>query len=263
MSDVPVDMIVAAFPDQKAADEALKKLKEAQKKGLIRIDNAAVLTKDANGKVHIKETADMGGGKGAAIGGVAGAAIGLIAGPALLVPIVVGGLIGGLAAKLRDSGFSNKRLASIGESLKPGSSAIIAVVEHVWVKAVEEQLANEATELVVAELKADVADQLEKGHSVAYRAIAADSFSGVSRTAGDDKYVEGSTLVVTGEGAAANQFVATEEGFAVHHVVSTGDTVAEFVAVGTGDPKTKQVAPESTPPAKPESAPAEDKPKTE
>jgi len=86
MSDVPVQLIVAAFPDEKAADGALKELKRAKKQKLIKIENAAVIRKDQKGKLHIKETADLGGGKGAAIGGVAGAAIGLIAGPALVVP---------------------------------------------------------------------------------------------------------------------------------------------------------------------------------
>src|SRR5512134_3171918 len=129
MSEVPIQLIVAAFKDEKSAKEALKALKQAQKEKLIKIDNAAVLRKDEKGKLHIKETADRGGGKGAVLGGVTGAAIGLIAGPLLVVPAAVGALVGGLAAKARDSGFSDERLKTIGEGLKPGSSAIVAVVE--------------------------------------------------------------------------------------------------------------------------------------
>ena len=110
MSDVPVQVIVAAFQDEEAAKGALKALKQASREGLIKIENAAVLRKDKKGKLHIKETHDMGGGKGAALGGVGGAAIGLIAGATLAAPVVVGALVGGLVAKLRDSGFSNKRL---------------------------------------------------------------------------------------------------------------------------------------------------------
>jgi len=101
MSDVPVQLIVAAFQDEKSADMALKELKQARREKLIGIQNAAVIRKDEKGKLHIKETADMGGGKGAALGGVTGAAIGLLAGPALWVPAAVGALVGGLAAKLR------------------------------------------------------------------------------------------------------------------------------------------------------------------
>ncbi len=105
MSDVPVEVIVAAFQDEKAAKSALKELKQASNDGLIKIENAAVLRKDEKGKLHIKETHDMGGGKGAVLGGVGGAAIGLVAGAALAAPVVVGALVGGLVAKLRDFGL--------------------------------------------------------------------------------------------------------------------------------------------------------------
>ena len=60
-SDVPVQVVVAAFKDEKAASSALAELKQAKKEGLIKIVDAAVLSKDASGKLHIKETADMGG----------------------------------------------------------------------------------------------------------------------------------------------------------------------------------------------------------
>ena len=85
MSDVPIQVIVAAFNDEKSADAALQDLKQATKQGLIGIQNAAILRRDEQGKLHIKETADMKGGKGAVVGGVIGAVAGLIAGPFVLV----------------------------------------------------------------------------------------------------------------------------------------------------------------------------------
>jgi uncharacterized membrane protein len=63
MSDVPVEIIVAAFQDPNGASAALAELKQAKKQGLIKIEDAAVLVKDADGKLRIKETGDMGGGK--------------------------------------------------------------------------------------------------------------------------------------------------------------------------------------------------------
>ena len=69
MNDVPVQVIVAAYQEEDAADQALKSLKEAKKDKLIGIENAAVIKKDEDGKLHIKETADLGGGKGAVAGG--------------------------------------------------------------------------------------------------------------------------------------------------------------------------------------------------
>src|SRR5438132_1153264 len=79
--DVPVQVIVAAFDDEHGAEKALQELKEARKEKLIGIQDAAILWRDAGGKLHIKETADMRGGKGAVIGGVVGAVAGVLAGP--------------------------------------------------------------------------------------------------------------------------------------------------------------------------------------
>ncbi len=120
MSNVPVELIVAAFQDEGGAEEALQELKAAKKEGLIKIDNTAILKKDANGKIHIKEAKDMGGGKGAVIGGVVGGIVGLIAGPAAIVTAGIGAAIGGFAAKLSDGGFDDKWLKELGGVLENG-----------------------------------------------------------------------------------------------------------------------------------------------
>jgi len=221
MSDVPVQVIVAAFQDEKAAKNALAALKEASKAGLIKIENAAVLSKNEKGKLHIKETQDMGGGKGAVVGGVSGAVIGLIAGTALAVPAAVGALVGGLTAKLRDTGFSNKRLESIGEGLKPGSSAIIAVVEHTWVEKVEAALAEAQADVTTAEIQAGIASQLEAGHDVAFSVLASQEGLEVSQVAGNEDEVEASKLVVDESGMYGGRFVATKDGFAVEAAEAT------------------------------------------
>jgi len=215
MSDVPIQLIVAAFNDEKTAKEALKALKKAQKEKLIKIENAAVLHKDAKGKLHIKETADMGGKKGAALGGVAGAAIGLIAGPALLVPVAVGALVGGLSAKLRDSGFSDARLQALGEGLKPGSSAIVAVVEHTWVEQVKQALAQAEADLLTASISADISEQLDAGHEVAYTAISSEHGFSAARVAGGEDMIEAGQITVDESGMYGERFIATKEGFAV------------------------------------------------
>jgi uncharacterized membrane protein len=161
MADVPVELVVAAFTDEGGAGKALKQLKEAQKDRLVGIRDAAVLHRDEQNKLHISETGDMSGGKGAAIGGVIGAAVGLITGPGALITGAAGAAIGGLAAKLRDSGFPDERLREIGASLKPGTSALVAVIEHTWVLQVEQDLREFGAQVVTEAVKADIADQLE------------------------------------------------------------------------------------------------------
>lgn len=211
MSDNPMEVVIAAFNDEKTADEALKALKDAKRAGLIDIKDAAVLRRDAKNKLRIKETGDMSGRKGAALGAVAGGVIGLLAGPVVLVG-ATGALIGGLAAKLRDSGFSNQRLNQLGAGLTPGSSAIVAVIEHTWVEKVQAELAKTATDVLVQELSADIAAQLEAGKDVAYTALAMQGALAAGRTTVDEEdTVEVSGLIVTEEGLVAGEVTLTPE----------------------------------------------------
>lgn len=233
MSEVPVQLIVAAFKDEKAADQALKELKVAKRERLIGIQNAAVLRKDEKGKLHIKETADMGGGKGAVLGGVTGAAIGLIAGPLLVVPAAVGALVGGLAAKLVDSGFPDERLKQLGEGLEPGSSAIIAVVEHKWVDQVHKEMEEAGADMVTEALKTDIAEQLEAGHEVAYTALSTQEGFAARRIAGDEEEVEGSAVFVGEDEVVKSRFVATQDGFAVISAEASEEGVTVVGATGT------------------------------
>jgi len=182
MTDIPVEFIVAAFQDPYGAERALEQLKEAQKERLIAIEDAAVLTKDADGKLRIKETGDMGGGKGAAIGGVVGGVIGILGGPlGIAAGAGVGAAIGGLAAKMRDGGFPDDRLRQVGEGLKPGTSAIVAVIDHVWVAEAERQLQQAGADTVTEALSADIARQLDAGKDVAYSAVSTSAGVGITR----------------------------------------------------------------------------------
>jgi uncharacterized membrane protein len=158
--DVPVDVIIAAYNNEQGASDALTKLQEAKKAGVISIKDAAVLKRDENNKLKITETADKGFGRGAMIGGVAGAAVGVLAGPVGWAALG-GAAVGGLAAKLRDGGFPDDRLREIGESVQPGNSALVAVVEEVWVKDAQRILEEKAAKIVTNAISADIASQLD------------------------------------------------------------------------------------------------------
>ena len=209
MSDVPIQVIIAAFKEEETADEALKALKAAKKERLIGIQDAAVIRRDEDNKLHIKETADMGGGKGAAIGGVLGGVIGLIGGPAgVVLGGAAGAAVGGLTAKLFDAGISDERLEEIGSALKPGTSAIIAIIEHKWVAEVEQELAQAGADVLTEALRDDITKQLAEGKDVMYSAVSTDESLTTSRVAADDEVVEVSGMVVTDEGVVAGAVVA-------------------------------------------------------
>jgi uncharacterized membrane protein len=106
----PVEIVVAQFGTDRAASEALKTLKST-----LSLKDAAII-RNVNGKVKVKETKDMGGGKGASVGTVLAAILGLFTG-LTWVGLGAAALAGGLVAKLRDANLSNKELKTIGASL--------------------------------------------------------------------------------------------------------------------------------------------------
>jgi uncharacterized membrane protein len=158
MSDVPITVAVGAFEDERDADLMLVQLTDLRKTRVIELIDAAVIRKDEEGKIHIKETADMGGLKGAGIGALLGGVVGLLAGP---VGLWAGGaaIVGWLSAR-KDRGFKDERLERVGEALKPETSAIIAIIEHTWVEEVRKQLAEAGADVVTEALAQEIAAEL-------------------------------------------------------------------------------------------------------
>ena len=158
-NDVPSEVIVAAFDGMDTAKEAFDDLKQLEKDKSIKIENAAILRKDNDSKLHIRDVKDMTGTRGAVLGGVTGAVVGVITGPVGWVALG-GAAIGGLVAKLKDGGFDNSRLEQWGDRLQPGTSALIAVVDHIWVRDVEAALRESARDVMTMEISDEIAAQL-------------------------------------------------------------------------------------------------------
>lgn len=159
--ETPVSLLVYAYNEEGKADEVLKALQKLDKTGIIAVLNAAVLVMDKDGKVRLRETEDVDAKRGALFGAVAGGLVGLLGGPVgVIVGAAAGAATGGVAAHRIDMGFSDEYLREIQESLKPGSSAIIALVEHEWVERVIQELEEFEGQLFRQSLKADIAAQL-------------------------------------------------------------------------------------------------------
>ncbi len=151
MSKSPVTIIVATFPSDGAASAALDQLKSSKKD--IGLKDAAIVRRDGD-KVKVKETKDMGGGKGAVIGGVlAGIATGGLS-------ILAGAVGGGLIAKLHDANLSNKDLKALGQALPEGQDAVLAVVDEASGDKVTEMLKQAGAVATTVNLDADTLARL-------------------------------------------------------------------------------------------------------
>ena len=141
MSDETLDVLIGVYliPDLAQQDfAAFVKLAENK---TISTDGVVLVAKDTEGVVHVEETGDHMGRRGAALGGGVGLVVGLFA-PPLLAATAIGAALGGVTGK-----FARKRVeAGIAEkmddSLPPGSAGIIAIYEHDHADIVDETLAN-------------------------------------------------------------------------------------------------------------------------
>ncbi len=139
MSTQPL-VVIATFEDEATATDALTVLREVQKEEQLKYIAYAVVRRDADNKLHVKETGDPGGVSGAVSGGALGLVVGLLAGPVGLAAIA-GAVFGGLAMKWMDSGVKNEKIREAGERLKPGMAALAVLAEEGSEEVIAEKLA--------------------------------------------------------------------------------------------------------------------------
>jgi uncharacterized membrane protein len=168
MAGNPVEVFVAAFGNEEQAGEALKDFQSMDREGSIELIDAAVIVRGADGTVKFEETADPSGKKWAKRGAIAGGLVGLIFPPSIIAGAVVGGAGGGIWGKIRDKGFKDEDLKATGESLEPGTSAIIAIAEDRVLERLErgiEGYQKIARHAVSAEAAAQIVAEVEEGTS--------------------------------------------------------------------------------------------------
>ena len=175
MSETYTQVMIATYQDESTADSVLDKLTSDNKEGLLEIQDAAVIRKDEDGKLHIKETADPTVTTGAGVGALIGGVVGLLGGPVGVVILgATGAAVGGLAASY-DAGIKDESLEEIGEKLQPDSSALVVVVEQVWLDEVKTRLNEDALEIFTTILSPDFADQFIEGEGVTITKFEEDS----------------------------------------------------------------------------------------
>jgi uncharacterized membrane protein len=133
------EMVVVAFENEDKADEVLSTLKQLDVEATVDLKSAAVVKRDAEGRVRIKETRDFDAKQGAIGGAVAGGLLGLLTG-SLLRGAILGAAGGAAAGHGIDMGLNDEYLKSVGESLVSGTSAIVALVAFERVERAMEEL---------------------------------------------------------------------------------------------------------------------------
>ena len=106
------NLVILGFDGLHTADEVLNKLRALQKEYLIDLEDACVVERDSEGKVHMKQAVNL-VHLGAATGGSRGAIIGVLFGLLFLNPLaglaigaVAGAGAGALSGSLADYGIA-------------------------------------------------------------------------------------------------------------------------------------------------------------
>ena len=119
--------IVVKYPEKGKADAALKEVLSMAKEKVVKLRDAAVITKTEKGKIKLHQTKDDSTSKGLLKGGAIGVIFAVLLGPAGW--IVAGAAAGGALATF-DRGIKNKLLKELGENMTPGESAMAVLVEE-------------------------------------------------------------------------------------------------------------------------------------
>src|SRR6266516_2059354 len=122
------DVIMAGYqslePAQKNFEAFVKLIKDKR----VRSEGVILVEHDADGQVRVTQTGDHMGRKGMGWGGGVGLVVGLFS-PPLLASIVVGAAADGLVGKFAQHKVNSGIEKGLGDKLKPGTAAIIAVVD--------------------------------------------------------------------------------------------------------------------------------------
>lgn len=150
-------MIVVVFGDEPKAYEGAQALRDLHREGSISVYAAAVVARDAEGRVTVKDAGDE-GPIGTAIGMMTGALVGLFGGPPGVVVGTAAGSLVGATADLFNAGVGIDFVDEVGATLEPGKVAVIAEIEESWVTPLDTRMA-ELGGTVIRRWRVDVEDE--------------------------------------------------------------------------------------------------------
>lgn len=124
----PDKVVVVSFSDDSKAFEALATVKQLDGQGQIDLIAAAVVTRDADGRVQVKDETGGDSYVGTASGGLIGLLIGILGGP---LGILIGGATGlllGSLYDLDDVDTTDSALSEVSKTVRVGHNSLLAQV---------------------------------------------------------------------------------------------------------------------------------------
>ena len=122
-----VFIYIGTYPNEASAQDDYSVVKDLHAEGAVGTYDAAVVTKDQSGKVHVNkdEMATRHGGWG---GVAVGALVGVLFPPSIIGAAAVGGAVGAVGGHLW-RGMSRADVKELGEVIDAGQAALVVVGE--------------------------------------------------------------------------------------------------------------------------------------
>ena len=121
------NLTVLTFDSMDEAEEVHQALVRGKKDGLVSIRDAAVVVKDQDGKVHVKNQVSTGTWTATGVGGLLGVLIGTIFFPLGGLILGLGG--GALVGRFMNLGVDGKFVKEVQEQIQPGTSALFVLTD--------------------------------------------------------------------------------------------------------------------------------------
>ena len=130
-----VFIYIGTYPNETAARSDYDVVKDLHAAGAVGTYDAAVVTKDDRGRVHVNkdETATRHGAWG---GAAVGAVVGILFPPAIIVGAAVGAAVGGVGGHLW-KGMSRTDVKEFGDIIDEGEAALVIVGESTLQQALD------------------------------------------------------------------------------------------------------------------------------
>jgi uncharacterized membrane protein len=130
-----VFIYVGTYPSKAEAEADYEVVKDLHSLGAVGTYDAAVVTKDDNGKIHENKD-EMPTRHGAWGGAAVGALVGILFPPAIIASAAVGAAAGGVGGHLW-RGMSRSDIKELGEIIDEGQAALVIVGESKVAEAVD------------------------------------------------------------------------------------------------------------------------------
>jgi uncharacterized membrane protein len=132
------NLVAVVFEDEITAFEVRTALLRLQRENLIELEDSVVVTRNAKGRVKLDPATNL-----TAAGAIGGGFWGMLIGMIFLNPLfgaAVGATAGAIAGSRQDIGVNDQMVREVGQSMKPGTSALFILVRRATLDKVLDEL---------------------------------------------------------------------------------------------------------------------------